>query len=272
MNWFNSLPTGSIDTFARLSTRFTNQFAINKQYAKTSAHIFSVVQRDNEALRNYIKRCVEAVHEVPSVGQDMLSGIMQPHLKPGRFKESIARRPPDNLEELLNRAEKYVQIEEASTHAHPKRKREDDRQDIRRYDHIIVFNSSDLKGPDEDHIDALVITASVANFLVKKILVDGGSSANIMYLHAFKQLGIDNAQFSPISTPLKGFTGDGVLSMREVELPISLGDNPCQITKIIKFLIVDKPPPYNIILERPAIHTFKSVPSSYHQKWKFPTP
>ncbi|XP_012841268.1 PREDICTED: uncharacterized protein LOC105961585 [Erythranthe guttata] len=106
MNWFNSLPIGSIDTFARLSTRFTNQFAINKQYAKTPAHLFSVVQRDNETLRNYIKRFVEAVHEVPSVGQDMLSGIMQQNLKP----------------------------EEASTHAPPKRKREDDRQDNRRRD------------------------------------------------------------------------------------------------------------------------------------------
>ncbi|XP_012851566.1 PREDICTED: uncharacterized protein LOC105971264 [Erythranthe guttata] len=357
MNWFNSLPIGSIDTFARLLTRFTNQFAINKQYAKTPAHLFSVVQRDNETLRNYIKRFVEAVHEVPSVGQDMLSGIMQQNLKPGRFKESIAGRPPGNLEELLNRAEKYVRIEEASTHAHPKRKREDDRQDnrrrddrrpplppqgqpsssynrftplnarlmeilhvieqkghtteecaqlkvaierlikqghlgeyidkprnkrrddpprrdnnrdqqqrredgghrrdldnndnqptrgiisfisggpaggdsqnarrtlarsarmnqeraspsariyqIRRPDHSIVFNSSDLEGPDEDHVDALVVTTTVANFLVKKILVDGGSSADIMYLHAFKQLGIDNARFSPISTPLKGFT------------------------------------------------------------------
>ncbi|XP_012828845.1 PREDICTED: uncharacterized protein LOC105950072 [Erythranthe guttata] len=124
----NFLPTGSIDTFARLSTRFTSQFAINKQYAKTPTHLFSVVQRDNETLRNYIKHFVEAVHEVPSVGQDMLSGIMQQNLKPGRFKESIAGRPPDNLEELLNRAEKYVRIEEASTYAPPKRKREHDRQ------------------------------------------------------------------------------------------------------------------------------------------------
>ncbi|XP_012851806.1 PREDICTED: uncharacterized protein LOC105971498 [Erythranthe guttata] len=134
MNWFNSLPIGSIDTFARLSTRFTNQFAINKQYAKTPAHLFSVVQRDNETLRNYIKRFVEAVHEVPSVGQDMLSGIMQQNLKPGRFKESIAARPTGNLEELLNRAEKYIRIEEVSTHAPSKRKREDDRQDNRRRD------------------------------------------------------------------------------------------------------------------------------------------
>ncbi|XP_012830437.1 PREDICTED: uncharacterized protein LOC105951528 [Erythranthe guttata] len=143
---------------------------------------------------------------------------------------------------------------------------------IRRPDHSIVFNSSDLEGPDEDHVDALVITTTVANFLVKKILVDGGSLADIMYLHAFKQLGIDNARFNPVSTPLKGFTGEGILSMGEIELPVSLGEDPCRITKLIKFLIVDKPSPYNIILGRPAIHTFKSVPSSYHQKWKFPTP
>ncbi|XP_012851511.1 PREDICTED: uncharacterized protein LOC105971204 [Erythranthe guttata] len=451
MNWFNALPTGSIDTFAQLSLRFTNQFAINKQYAKTPAHLFSIVQRDNETLRNYIRRFVEAVHEVPSVGQDMLSGIMQQNLKSGRFKESIAGRPPGNLDELLNRAEKYIRIEEASANAPPKRKREDERPDIRRRDdrrpppppqgqssstynrftplntrlteilhvieqkglaepprpmqpnakreksdrycrfhkdkghtteecaqlklaierlikqghlseyidkprnkrrddlprrdnnrdqqqrreegghrrdpdnndnqptrgiisfisggpaggdsqnarrtlarsarmnqehaspsasvyqirrpdHGIVFNSSDLERPDEDHVDALVITATVANFIVKKILVDGGSSADIMYLHTFKQLGIDNARFSPITTPLKGFTGEGVLSMGEVELPISLGEDPCRVTKMIKFLIVDKPSPYNIIVGRPAIHTFKSVPSSYHQKWKFPTP
>ncbi|XP_012833380.1 PREDICTED: uncharacterized protein LOC105954253 [Erythranthe guttata] len=131
MNWFNSLPTGSIETFSRLSKRFTNQFAINKQYAKTPAHLFSVVQRDNEALRTYIKRFVEAVHEVPNVGEEMLSGIMQQNLKPGRFKESIARRPPVNSEKLLNRAEKYIRIEEASTHAPPKRRREDDRHDPR---------------------------------------------------------------------------------------------------------------------------------------------
>ncbi|XP_012840088.1 PREDICTED: uncharacterized protein LOC105960461 [Erythranthe guttata] len=87
---------------------------------------------------------------------------------------------------------------------------------IRRPDHSIVFNSSDLEGPDENHVDPLVITASMANFLVKKILVDGGSSADITYLHAFKQLGIDNARLSPISTPLKGFMGEGVFSMGEV--------------------------------------------------------
>ncbi|XP_012834458.1 PREDICTED: uncharacterized protein LOC105955283 [Erythranthe guttata] len=106
MNWFNCLPTRSINIFARLSQRFTNQFAINKQYAKTPAHLFSLVQRNNETLCNYIKRFVEGVHKVLSTGQDMLSGIMQQNLK----------------------------SEEASTHAPPKKKREDDRQDVMRRD------------------------------------------------------------------------------------------------------------------------------------------
>ncbi|XP_012856893.1 PREDICTED: uncharacterized protein LOC105976143 [Erythranthe guttata] len=81
---------------------------------------------------------------------------------------------------------------------------------VHKRDTSIVFNSSDLKGPNKDHVDALVITTFVAKFLVKKILVDGGSSADIMYLHTFKQLGIDNAQFCLVTTPLKGFTGEGV--------------------------------------------------------------
>ncbi|XP_012844554.1 PREDICTED: uncharacterized protein LOC105964593 [Erythranthe guttata] len=44
---------------------------------------------------------------------------------------------------------------------------------IRRPDHSIVFNSSYLGGPDEDHVDALVVTTTVANFLVKKIYISG---------------------------------------------------------------------------------------------------
>ncbi|KAL0352602.1 UNVERIFIED_CONTAM: hypothetical protein Scaly_1648900 [Sesamum calycinum] len=42
--------------------------------------------------------------------------------------------------------------------------------------------------------DALVISATLANFLVKKVLVDSGSSADIILYDAFVQLGIDNAQ------------------------------------------------------------------------------
>ncbi|XP_012834024.1 PREDICTED: uncharacterized protein LOC105954886 [Erythranthe guttata] len=114
LNWFNSLPTGSIEALSQLTDRFAHHFAINKEYAKTPAYLFTITQREGETLRNYIQRFVEASHKVPNVGGSMIAGIIQQNLKEGRFKESIAGRPPTTLEELLSRAEKHVRIEEAS--------------------------------------------------------------------------------------------------------------------------------------------------------------
>ncbi|KAL0412366.1 UNVERIFIED_CONTAM: hypothetical protein Sradi_1438300 [Sesamum radiatum] len=39
---------------------------------------------------------------------------MQQNLRRGRFRESIAGKPPATLDELLVRAEKYIRIEETS--------------------------------------------------------------------------------------------------------------------------------------------------------------
>ncbi|KAI3462514.1 hypothetical protein Pfo_019177 [Paulownia fortunei] len=44
----------------------------------------------------------------------------------------------------------------------------------------LTFGESDLKGRREQHNDTLVISATLSNFWVKKILVDSGSSADII--------------------------------------------------------------------------------------------
>ncbi|KAK4398072.1 hypothetical protein Sango_1282700 [Sesamum angolense] len=58
----------------------------------------------------------------------------------------------------------------------------------------ISFNSQDMDPMRNQNNDALVISATLANFLVKKVLIDSGSSADIMFYDAYVQLGIDNAQ------------------------------------------------------------------------------
>ncbi|KAL0290853.1 UNVERIFIED_CONTAM: hypothetical protein Sradi_7041300 [Sesamum radiatum] len=88
MAWFNQLPMGTIDSFEQLSQRFLHHFAINKRYPKTALYLFTVIQREHESLRDYVQR--------------------------GRFRESIAGKPPATLDELLVRAEKYIRIEETS--------------------------------------------------------------------------------------------------------------------------------------------------------------
>ncbi|KAL0446847.1 UNVERIFIED_CONTAM: hypothetical protein Slati_1812600 [Sesamum latifolium] len=113
MTWFNQLPIGTIDSFEQLSQHFLHHFAINKRYPKTASYLFTVVQREHESLRVRAK-VSEAVLEVPHVNPELLASIMQQNLRSGRFRESIAGKPPATLDELLVRAEKYIRIEETS--------------------------------------------------------------------------------------------------------------------------------------------------------------
>ncbi|KAL0358304.1 UNVERIFIED_CONTAM: hypothetical protein Sangu_0679800 [Sesamum angustifolium] len=71
--------------------------------------------------------------------------------------------------------------------------------------------------------DALVISATLANFLVKKVLVDSGSSTDIMFYDAYVQLGIENAHIRKVNTPLTGFSSEMIEPLGEVMLPLSLG-------------------------------------------------
>ncbi|KAL0394567.1 UNVERIFIED_CONTAM: hypothetical protein Slati_4422900 [Sesamum latifolium] len=114
MAWFNQLPIGTIESFEQLSLRFLHHFAINKRYPKTASYLFTVIQREHESLRDYVQRFSEAVLEVPHVNPELLASIMQQNLRRGRFRESIAGKPPATLDELLVRAEKYIRIEETS--------------------------------------------------------------------------------------------------------------------------------------------------------------
>ena len=52
---------------------------------------------------------------------------------------------------------------------------------------------------------------------------------------------------------------------------LTLGEPPCQATMTTRFLIVDAPSAYNMLLGRPSLNAIKSIPSAYHMMIKFPT-
>ncbi|KAL0323620.1 UNVERIFIED_CONTAM: hypothetical protein Sangu_1981300 [Sesamum angustifolium] len=119
--------------------------------------------------------------------------------------------------------------------------------------------------------DTLVISATLANFLVKKVLVDSGSLVDIIFYDAYVQLGIDNAQLWKVSTPLIDFSGEMIEPSGEVMLPLFLGSLLKRSTKIITFLVVKALSAYNIILGRPSLNLFRAIASTFHMKLKFPT-
>ncbi|KAL0451770.1 UNVERIFIED_CONTAM: hypothetical protein Slati_1155100 [Sesamum latifolium] len=54
--------------------------------------------------------------------------------------------------------------------------------------------------------------------------------------------------------------------------PLTMGRGTTRKTCLLKFLVVDVPSAYNMILGRPTLNTFQAVVSTYHMKIKFPTP
>jgi ribonuclease HI len=142
----------------------------------------------------------------------------------------------------------------------------------RRLEHEAVsFSPEDEEGVFYPHDDALVITLLIGNFNIHRVLVDNGSSADILFLPAFKKMGIEHKRLIPAPTPLVGFTGEKVLPVGTISLPLTAGTAPKEKTVMTDFLVVDRPSAYNAIIGRPTLNKLMAVTSTYHLKMKFPT-
>ena len=69
----------------------------------------------------------------------------------------------------------------------------------------IYFTDDDFGNIDRAHDNPMVISKLVHNFLVKQILVDQGSSVDILYSHAAKALGLEKSTYSTYIGMLVGF-------------------------------------------------------------------
>ena len=140
-----------------------------------------------------------------------------------------------------------------------------------RLDTAITFSDSYLEGCQHPHDNPLVIRAVVANKTIHRVLVDNGSSVDIIFASAFDKMNIEREKLEPVSTHLRGFSGEKVLPLGSIQLVLTLGDPPCQATTTRRFLVVDAPSAYNMLLSRPSLNAIKAIPSAYHMMIKFPT-
>uniref|UniRef100_A0A2N9IZI8 Uncharacterized protein n=1 Tax=Fagus sylvatica TaxID=28930 RepID=A0A2N9IZI8_FAGSY len=135
----------------------------------------------------------------------------------------------------------------------------------------ITFAEEDARKVFHPHDDALVVTLEIAGYSTRRVLIDNGSSADIIYLTAFQQMRIDKAQLRPIETPLVGFAGTSVYPLGIITLQLVAGTYPKQATKKVDFLVVDCPSAYNVIIGRPTLNRLRAVTSTYHLLVRFPT-
>ena len=116
------------------------------------------------------------------------------------------------------------------------------------------FNEGDAMGVKQPHNDPLVIMLNIEGFNTKRILVDNGSSINIIYLPAFQQLKLDPRRLRLFDSPFVSFSGDRVYPKGIVTLIVMVGVYPVQLTCQLDLLVVDCPLSYNVIIGRPMLN------------------
>ena len=150
----------------------------------------------------------------------------------------------------------------------PAKKSQSEPKKARRNSHpVLSFSEEDKVRTTQSHDNALLITLRIGGYDVKRVMVDGGSAAEIINPDLYKGLKLKPKDLLPYGSPLMSFDGKLVIPKGMIRLPIQTGPEIVEVN----FIVVNTYSPYTAIVGRPWLHTLGAVASSLHQKVKFPS-
>jgi hypothetical protein len=119
----------------------------------------------------------------------------------------------------------------------------------------------------------LVVDPIIGNARFSKVLMDGGSSLNILYAHTLRLLGIGLDQLRPSITPFHGVApGKRVQPLGQIDLPVWFGTPNNYRKEMLTFEVVGFRGTCHAILGRPCYAKFMAVPNYTYLKMKMPGP
>ena len=102
---------------------------------------------------------------------------------------------------------------------------------------------------------------------MKRVMIDQGSAAKIMYPDLYKGLNLKAEDLTPYSSPLVIFKGKIIIPKGQVRLPVQIDLEVMEVD----FIVIDAFSPYTAIVARSWLHTLEAVSSILHQKVKYPS-
>ncbi|XP_072094086.1 uncharacterized protein [Arachis hypogaea] len=313
LDWFCSLPAGSISRFRDLSKLFEEHFAGSAIYLHDSDYLNTIRQDQQESLKDYMTRFTKIAMSIPDLHPEVELHAIKSRLRPGKFLKTIAVAKPKTMAEFREKAKGQIDIEELrqarkieKPHYRDNDKTRDNKKNFKptpqyesytkfntKRDDIIkeILNSKLIKPPrkagsypdskgggatrsarkrsyramlfinadqtqqqplpqspqitfqtaDHDNTvanldDPVVISLHLRDLLVKKVLFDPGSSADILFYSIFQKIKLSSNILQPSTGDLVGFSGERVPVMGSVWLQTTLGEFSSSKTSDIQYL------------------------------------
>ena len=134
-------------------------------------------------------------------------------------------------------------------------------------DGTIIFPPVDPTRTLQPHHDALILSLEIGDFDMRHILVNPGSSADLVQASVVSHMGHSLTGLENPGRILSGFNGSSTTSLRDIVLPVQAGP----VTLNVQFSVVQDLSPFNVILRRTWLQYMKVIPSTYHQMVSFLT-
>jgi hypothetical protein len=119
----------------------------------------------------------------------------------------------------------------------------------------------------------LVVDPVIGNARLTKVLMDGGSSLNIIYAETLGLLEIDLSMIRARAAPFHGIIpGKCILPLGQLDLPVCFGTPSNFRKETLTFEVVGFRGTYHAVLGRPCYAKFMAVPNYTYLKLKMPGP
>ena len=132
-------------------------------------------------------------------------------------------------------------------------------------DDTITFSLINANQILQPHEDTLVLTLGISGFDMRRILIDPGSSTDLLQMSAYKQMGFPPSAIENPGWLLSRFNGATTISQDDVVLPVQVGP----VTLNMQFLVVEDLSPFNVIKGCAWLHRMKVIPTTYHQMMSY---
>ncbi|PON70959.1 hypothetical protein PanWU01x14_076690 [Parasponia andersonii] len=110
------------------------------------------------------------------------------------------------------------------------------------------------------HNDPQVIKLQIDSALVGRVLIDSGSSVDILFLSTFENMGLNRNMLRPTCQPLFAFDSTKVSPLGVVTLKVCVAERCLDLD----FVFIDCPSSFNVIMGRGWIHAMHGVASTLH--------